>query len=67
VISALFVEPSFRGLGIGKELVNQCINGLKNRGIKWVIVPGVLISSFVVEMLLSCGFSQLGTGFVLSL
>ena len=67
VISAVFVEPCFRGLGIGKELLNQCINGLKKRGIRWVIVPGVLISPFVVEMLLSCGFSQLGTGFVLSL
>ena len=67
VISALYVELAFRGFGIGKELINQCINGLKNRGIKWVLVPNVLISSFVVEMLLSCGFIQLGTGFVLSL
>ena len=67
VISALYVEPAFRGLGIGKELVNQCIMGLKKRGIKWVLVPSVLISPFVVEMLLSCGFTQLGTGFVLSL
>lgn len=67
VISAIYVEPAFRGLGIGKELVNQCIMGLKKRGIKWVLVPSVLISPFVVEMLLSCGFTQLGTGFVLSL
>lgn len=67
VISALYVEPCFRGLGIGKELINQSITELKNRGKRWILVPSVLISSFVAEMLLSCGFTQLGTGFVLSL
>ena len=67
VLSALYVKTEYRGLGIGKELINQCMSSLKKRGIRWVIVSGVLISPFVVEMLRSCGFTQLGTGFVLSL
>ena len=46
---------------------DQSITELKNRGKRWILVPSVLISSFVAEMLLSCGFTQLGTGFVLSL
>lgn len=67
VISALYVEPAFRGLGIGKELINQCVLGLKKRGMRWALIPNVSISTFVVEMLLKSGFTQLGTGFVLSL
>lgn len=67
VLCALYVKPDYRGLGIGRELINQCIAGLKKRGFKWLIVSSFMISPFVVEMLLSCGFTQLGTGFVMDL
>lgn len=66
VLAALYVEPSFRGLGIGKELINQCVNHLKSYGVKWFLVNSI-VSTAMAEMLLSFGFTQLGTGFVLEI
>jgi N-acetylglutamate synthase len=34
----LAIDPAFQGLGLGKRLVDECLNGLRSAGLKRVII-----------------------------
>jgi len=65
VISALFVIPHFRGLGLGKELLEFLLEQLKDGTVKSIAVSCSIIPDFFKKILEREGFSQLGSVFLL--
>jgi len=66
-VTSLFVLPEFRGLGLGKELINRCFEQLKKNGIRYIIMPNISIPETFVPALLRCGFTQNCGGFIADL
>lgn len=67
VIKLIYVMPRYRGLGVGRELLAQCMEQLKQKGICRVIAAGAVIPSSAVKLLQTSGFSPLGSGFIANL
>ena len=65
MISALFVIPHFRGLGLGKELLEFLLEQLKDGTVKAIAVSCSIIPDFFKTILEREGFSQLGSVFLL--
>jgi len=67
ILTALYVVPRYRGLGVGRELLEQCRSNLQKRGIKWIIAGATPLSTAGKAMLEACGFTSLGTGLIANL
>jgi ribosomal protein S18 acetylase RimI-like enzyme len=67
VLNALIVKRAYRGLGIGKELVEKQLTALREQDIRWVFIVNPFIPETFVPFLLRCGFERKGQGFMLDL
>ena len=67
VLTGLFVPASFRGLGIGTELISMCLSQLKKLGKTWLILPQMFIPDFLEPLLLRTGFEKIESGFAVKL
>ncbi len=67
IVTLFFVLPSWRGLGIGKELFMFCLQELKKRKIRWVIIPELFVPETFIKVLLRCGFEKNSIGFTADL
>ena len=65
MISSLFVIPHFRGLGLGKELLEFLLKQFENSNVKKIAVSCSIIPDFFKVVLEREGFSQLGSVFLL--
>lgn len=67
LLTTLFVLPSFRGLGLGKELLARYLDELRKRRVEWVIISNILIPQTFEPCLLRNGFTHKGTGYIADL
>lgn len=63
-LTDFFVIQNYRGLGIGKQLFNGCLELLKKRGIQWVILSNTFISEPLESLLFEYSFEKKGFGYV---
>lgn len=66
-ITDFFVLPNYRGLGIGRQLFSNCIEGLRKNGIRWVLIANTVIPEAMEPLFIQSGFVKTGTGFVADL
>ena len=67
ILTSFFVPASFRGLGIGTELISMCLSQLKKLGKRWLILPQMLVPDFLEPMLLRTGFEKIESGYAVKL
>ncbi len=67
VVSLFYILPSWRGLGIGKELFAFCLCELKKRKIRIVIIPEMFVPKTFTKVLLRSGFEKTPIGFTVDL
>ena len=67
ILTSLFVPASFRGLGIGTELISMCLCQLKKLGKTWLILPKMFIPDFLEPLLLRTGFEKIESGYAVKL
>ncbi len=67
VLTSLFVPESYRGLGIGTELLSMCLSKLKADGREWLLLPNIIIPEILLPLLSRMGFEKLGTGYSLKI
>lgn len=67
ILTSFFVLKTYRGLGIGKELLSMSLATLKQRGFEWVIIANTFIPDTMQPLLTSYGFEKFGSGFILNL
>jgi GNAT superfamily N-acetyltransferase len=66
-LNAFIVKRAYRGLGVGKALLEKQLDLLCAQNIRWVFIVNPFIPETVIPFLLRCGFERLGSGFVLDL
>lgn len=66
-LTDFFVLQNYRGLGIGKELLSECLAGLKGRGVQWVLITNTIVPDSMESLLSQWGFKKLGSGFLADL
>ncbi len=64
LLTSLYVPETFRGLGIGTELISMFINRLNANGKKWIIMPENLIPEFLEPLLTRIGFEKIRYGYM---
>lgn len=62
-----FVIQNYRGLGIGKELLNRCLADFKNLGIQWVILSTKIMPESMENLFCEFSFKKTEFGFILNL
>ncbi|MBO5137625.1 MAG: GNAT family N-acetyltransferase [Spirochaetaceae bacterium] len=67
ILTTFFVFNSYRGLGIGKELLSKCLFNLKNLGVRWVILSDMIVPDFLIPCLSRLGFTNFGGGYIADL
>jgi GNAT superfamily N-acetyltransferase len=67
VLNAFIVKRMYRGLGVGKVLLEKYLALLRAQNIRWVFIVNPFIPETVIPFLLRCGFERLGSSFVLDL
>lgn len=67
VLTSFFVNEQFRGLGIGTELLSMCLAMLKKNGIRWILLPNIIIPEIIRPLLTRNGFEQTGYGYAAKL
>jgi GNAT superfamily N-acetyltransferase len=67
VLNVFIVKRAYRGLGVGKVLLEKYLDLLRARNIRWVFIVTPFIPETVIPFLLRCGFERLGSSFVLDL
>lgn len=67
ILTNLFVPESFRGLGIGSELLDMCMADLKNNGKKWLILPNIIMPETMEPLFTKAGFKKMASGYVADL
>ncbi len=67
VLTNLFVPASFRGLGIGSELISMCLSELKKLGKSWFIMPDTFVPDFLEPLLFRSGFEKIESGYAVRL
>lgn len=63
ILTSLFVPETFRGLGIGTELISMCLSKLKECGKKWILLPNNFIPENLESLLARTGFEKVGSGY----
>ena len=67
LLCSLFVLPRYRGLGLGKTLLQQCINAVKKQKKKFLFVPCATFPDFFAKTLPLMGFTKLAGIYFLDL
>lgn len=67
VLTSLFVSNSFRGLGIGTELLSMCLAELKRNGKDWILLPNIILPESLEQLLIRTGFEKIGSGYAAKL
>lgn len=62
-----FVIQNYRGLGIGKELLNRCLADFKDFGIQWVILSTKIMPESMENLFCEFSFKKTEFGFILNL
>lgn len=66
-LTDLFVIQNYRGLGIGRELIQKCLEELKNCGIQRVILFNSVIPSSMESLLSQFSFEKTDFGYLAKL
>lgn len=61
IITTLFVPVSFRGLGIGTELLTMYLSKQKDLGKKWILLPETFIPDNLLPLIIGAGFKKKGS------
>lgn len=67
VLTSLYVMPRYRGLGVGRVLVEKCQEELHEKDVQWILTGSSAIPAGAATMLSKCGFEPMGTGLILNL
>ncbi len=67
LMTDFFVVQNYRGLGIGRELMEKSLLLLKNHGIHYVIFSNFILSESMEQLLIKFSFKKTGSGYVLNL
>lgn len=67
LITALFVLPAWRGLGMGKEFFYSFLQELHRNGVRWILIADMLIPQTFTRVLLRNGFTKTDIGFIVDL
>jgi len=66
-IPFLFVEKKFRGFGLSRELMERCLNILRKKSIRHVLIASTILPQPFISVLEQNGFYQSGTCYVADL
>jgi GNAT superfamily N-acetyltransferase len=66
-VSMIFVEKEFRGLGLGKAMLEKIIEKCEKENISRLVTVNLLLPEGFVHVLLQYGFERYGSGYVLKL
>lgn len=64
ILSSFFVLEKFRGLGIGKNLLEMCIKFLKDKDFKWILLMYTAIPDSLENLLKEFDFKKTEFGFL---
>ena len=64
LLTSFFVLEQYRGLGIGKTLLEQGVLQLQEKGIRWIILADLVIPVFLQTCLTRIGFVSSGGGYI---
>ena len=67
LMSGLFVQKEFRGLGIASALFERALSSLKASGAQWVIIANTFIPDLMQGMLNRSGFKKIGSTWIADL
>ncbi len=67
VVTAFFVLQDYRGLGIGKELLEKYLSELKNNGVHWIIFTNMNVPNEMQLLLKNYNFEEVCSSYVLDL
>lgn len=67
VLTDFFVFQNYRGLGIGRELFQKCLEKAKSNGIQWVLFSNTIIPESMEHLLSKFSFEKLGSGYIVDL
>lgn len=67
ILTSFFVHEKFRGLGIGRELLEMTLTKLKDLHFKWVVITNSIMPETITSLLLRSGFKSIGTGYIADL
>lgn len=67
LLTSFFVLEEYRGLGIGKTLLEQGVLQLQEKGIRWIILADLVIPAFLQNCLARIGFVSSGGGYILDM
>ena len=67
LLTSFFVLEEYRGLGIGKKLLEQTVLQLHEKGIRWIILADLVIPAFLQNCLARIGFVSSGGGYILDM
>ncbi len=59
IVTDFFVIQDFRGLGIGRELLNRSLQELKKRGVQWVLFATPVITKAMANLLSQFAFEKI--------
>lgn len=63
ILTSFFVPLAFRGLGLGSKLFSLCIEDLKKRGKKLILIANTIVPDNLSPLLARAGFAKTGSGF----
>ncbi|MBO5607138.1 MAG: GNAT family N-acetyltransferase [Treponema sp.] len=67
VVTDFFVNQNYRGLGIGKALLSNCMTLLKKHGIRWILISSAFNPEVLEPLVEQFGFEKTSAGFVADL
>lgn len=67
ILTSFFVQEKYRGLGIGRKLLEQSLLQLKSLNFKWVLIANTIIPETITSLLICSGFKPIGSGFIAEL
>ncbi|MDR2897177.1 MAG: GNAT family N-acetyltransferase [Spirochaetaceae bacterium] len=67
LVTAFFVLPLYRGLGLGRELLDMLIELLNRERFRWIIWQGMFLPQEFIQVLLQRGFKLQGTMYIFDL
>lgn len=67
LIPSVCVLPIYRGLGVSRELLQLCIESLREQGVKYILSTALIVPDFLKNTLIQNGFQKIGSLFYLDL
>ncbi len=66
-VTDFFVNQNYRGLGIGRELLEKCWTSLNQNGIHWIIFSNTIIPESMESLLTQFPVEKIGSGYIANL